>query len=574
MFESDSDFNNSPSQNNNTNNSYVDYLRKASQASEAGDEVLGLHLYLAAYERAAQGSDASNPAVINGLRKAWQLACSCKERSLAEYIFEKLEPFLSSDEIAQCAAQLQRLALDKLEEFGLSREDLEDMTDMISQDFFGMNPDSYGLRVEKAISSTLQPGLLSRGLVRSMKTDNVDQEADEENQTIASQEDVAHEQQSDSDIAQTDVADLVFAVQEQEAEAPAITDAIVNSTEASLDQAFTSTNDVSLDSMKFGLVMPSKKQEGDSLLERMTYNDLIGYETVIDVMRKNGVGVENDPDYRELVKTLNLKHGLTKVPITDIFLFRSAEREDANQFMMATLGEVNLPAIRMRMEENLQGMPVLVVMASSERQSRFSPTQNPFEGGGVLVLEDIDLWGSPLAEMNNEESNALTQVQLSRGAREALNLIRTSVENPDVYVLVSATQESSIDSFLLELLEPLTVVDIALPNEQERCELWINIVREHPSLRAVNRAELVKYSAGISRYDIYMAAREAVEEAYKMSLSTRRYVPVTTENIYEKIAAYQPLDSEEYRQMEDAVIEGFSKELEGIDEYFAKKKDG
>ena len=45
----------------------------------------------------------------------------------------------SSDEAAACAEQLQSLALDKLEEYGLSREDLEDMTDMISQDFLGID---------------------------------------------------------------------------------------------------------------------------------------------------------------------------------------------------------------------------------------------------------------------------------------------------------------------------------------------------------------------------------------------------------------------------------------------------
>ena len=58
---------------------------------------------------------------------------------MAEYIFEKLEPYMTSEEVADCAEQLQRLALDKLEEFGLTREDLEDMTDMISQDFLGLS---------------------------------------------------------------------------------------------------------------------------------------------------------------------------------------------------------------------------------------------------------------------------------------------------------------------------------------------------------------------------------------------------------------------------------------------------
>lgn len=572
MFENDSDLNNSPSQNNDRNNSYIDYLRKAAQASGAGDDVLGLHLYLAAYERAVQGTGVLDPAVITGLREAWQLACRAKERSLAEYIFEKLEPYLSSDEIAQCAAQLQRLALDKLEEFGLSREDLEDMTDMISQDFFGMDPASYGLRVEKAMSSPLQSNLLSRGLIRSTKGDDFEHDAHAEvTADLSVQEGETEGRRADNGETPQEAVDpsakehAFDALSEPDAqEAFALKDGAQQTEEQA--------NPDSAETVDLGMVRADESEE-DSFPERMTYKDLIGYETVIDVMRKNGIGVENDPLYRELVQTLNARHGLSKTPITDIFLFRSAVREDASQFMMATLGEIELPAIRMRMEENLQGMPVLVVMASSEKQSRFGPMQNPFENGGVLILEDIDLWGSPLSDLNADESNGFMQVQLSRGAREALNLIRSSVENPDVYILVSAARGGSIDPFLLDLLEPLTAIDIDLPNAQERTDLWVNIAREHPSLRMVDRASLVKYSAGMSRYDIYMAAREGVEEAYKMSLSAREYVPVTAENIFEKIAAYQPLDSEQYHQMEDAIVAAFGKELDNIDSFLGTKKE-
>ncbi|MDR2716020.1 MAG: hypothetical protein LBB46_04670, partial [Coriobacteriaceae bacterium] len=138
MFGSDADANNPPSQNNNTG-SYAEYLTRAAQACANGDDVLGMHLYLAAYERAIHDSYVADPVVIDGMRRAWQLACQCKERSLAEYIFEKLEPYLSTDEVTQCASQLQRLALDKLEEFGLTQQDLEEMTEMISHDFFGMD---------------------------------------------------------------------------------------------------------------------------------------------------------------------------------------------------------------------------------------------------------------------------------------------------------------------------------------------------------------------------------------------------------------------------------------------------
>lgn len=158
MFENDA--NSSPSQNDEHSNSSTEYLRLASQACASGDAVLGMHLYLAAFERAQHGEgSAVDEAALEGLKQAWQLACKLKERSIAEYAFERLEPYLSSDEAAACAEQLQSLALDKLEEYGLSREDLEDMTDMISQDFLGFDAARL-MRVEHVMSILMPPYLL------------------------------------------------------------------------------------------------------------------------------------------------------------------------------------------------------------------------------------------------------------------------------------------------------------------------------------------------------------------------------------------------------------------------------
>ena len=71
-----------------------------------------MHLYLAAYEKATADPGVSDAIAFASLREAWDLACSLKERSMAEYVFEKLEPYLNGDEIARCAHQLQALALD------------------------------------------------------------------------------------------------------------------------------------------------------------------------------------------------------------------------------------------------------------------------------------------------------------------------------------------------------------------------------------------------------------------------------------------------------------------------------
>ena len=99
---------------------------------------------------------------------------------------------------------------------------------------------------------------------------------------------------------------------------------------------------------------------------------------------------------------------------------------------------------------------------------------------------------------------------LSRGAREAIGLVRSAVENPDVFVLASAAEAGEIDPFFYDLLEPLSIVDIDYPKPEERVDIWMEIAREHPSLRGVNRVDLVRLSSGMPRYDIYMAAREAI----------------------------------------------------------------
>ena len=93
----------------------------------------------------------------------------------------------------------------------------------------------------------------------------------------------------------------------------------------------------------------------------------------------------------------------------------------------------------------------------------------------------------------------------------------------------------------------------------------MDLARAHPSLRALNREELVRLSANMPRYDLYMAVREALEEAYKQGLVERRYQPVTRENLFDKLAAYQPLDSAEYAALENAVISDFAAGLDDLE---------
>ena len=499
------------SSNSDNEGSAQEFLRRAATACAAGDTVIGLHLYLAAFEQASHSPIAPSDAAIEGLKQAWSLSCKLGERALSEYIFDKLEPYLDPEEVPAYTQQLQQLALDKLEEFGLSRDELEDMADAISRDLLGLDdPSQVRTHVMVAHPSTMDK-------VRSRAGADAGGKGASSKRARAEEADSAPDEHEVQDAATGESEDSEI--------------------------SFATT-------------------------ERITYADLVGYDETIKMMRSFGIGVGNDPDFHDLVHTLNVRHGLNRMPATDTLLFRSPAREDATRFAIATIGELELPTVRLHVEESLAGMPVLCVMAQTERQLRLGSAGSVFEGRGVLMLEDIDLWGAPPVDSDsNEGFGGFMMAHLSRGAREAINLIRTAADNPDVYVIATASTVDEIDPFFCELLEPFTLVDIGHPTVAERIDIWMDVMREHPSMRSVDRAALVKCSAHLPRYDIYMAAREAIEEAYKEGLALRKYVPVTSENIFEKLAAYQPLDSDEYRELEDAVIRDFRRSIDEIDRF-------
>ena len=515
-----------------------DFLTKAADACAAGDLVLGMHLYLAAYEKAATDPLMPASVALNSLREAWHLACDLKERSMAEYVFEKMEPYLSGDEISQCAEQLQSLALERLAQFGFSREELEGMADMLSQEFGEGAP---LVKFEQISAPIVLPTIPPFDL-----------------DAIAPAEPRPANRESD----------LLDALASARAKAEQETPENAAPADGATDGAPEPPSSLPLAQQIADDALPTMPdvQVPGSRPPSFTYRNLVGYDEAIAIMRDYGVGLQNDRTFLNFVGMLNHRHGLDRMPALDTMLFRSPAREDAMRFVEATIGELNLPALRMSMDENIQGMPVLCVTAKSDNHPKLNRGHNRFDGPGILVVEDIDLWVVPPEVGNTEGFGGFMMANMSRGAREALNLIRSAVDDPDVFVLVTASTENDVDPFFYDLLEPMSVVEIGVPNDQERSDIWTEIAREHPSMRTINRVDLMRYSVGMPRYDIYMAAREAIEEAYKLGLVTRKYQPVTAQNIFEKLAAYQPLDSVEYRALEAEVIKDFQHDLDHLED--------
>ena len=666
--------NETPSQNNGCSEQPIDYLTKAAEACASGDATLGMHLYLAAYEKAAANPRTSTSIAVVALREAWRLACELRERSLAEHIFEKLEPYMTGDEIAECAQALQDMALERLEQYGFSREELKDMAEVISQDLGGV--DASVVKVEH-ISL---PGLPSLEFeVQDVKIERVEEPADdasadgevpaEELPAEASLAEVPAEEPTAGDPTQQDENKLLgaasvfnpydmyptssegsswraatnigsgwsesvgldgttvldsrfdgfFPEKKQPAEAPSEA-APAGATSADLaaqDQGVPGSAPASVSESapvsapepapavapepepvpapataaelaskpalapEFAPAQapapePAPEPSGQAITQQgnanvpsmpqipnltnhvFNYQSLVGYDDAVAMMRDFGVGLHNDEDFKSFVQMMNEQHGLDRRPAADTILFRAPAIEDATRFVEATIGELDLPVLRMSMEEGFQGMPVLCVTTDNNNRPRMNRQHNRFEGPAILVLDDLDLWSVPEVPQAPEAGMpAFVMANMTRGAREAIDLIRASVENPDVVVLATASTTGEVMPFYYEVLEPLSIIDIANPSERERSAIWEEIMTNHPSMRGLDLDDLVRFSAGMARFDIYMAAREAVEETYKAGLVKRMFMPVTNAVIFDKIAACHPLDSDEYRQIEERVVGDF-----------------
>ena len=305
-----------PFQDSRSNSSQA-YLKRAASAVAEGDSVLGIHLYLAAYERALRESIMPGEEVLEGMSKAWDLAIKTKQRSLAEYIFEKLEPYWDSNEVSRHADELQRLAFDKLEEYGFDRDAIEGMADMVNQDLMEAAPDML-CRFEKstpAEASASAPAEAAQAAAGSVQNASGSAEANR------SSADANREQ------AVKDLTSLIFGQASEAKAEPAVPE------------------------------------------QRFDYRSLVGFGNAVETMGELGVGRSRDPEFARFVAMLNARHGLSGIPRLGTLLFRCPAREDSNYFMVATAGELNMPAIRMRLDQNAQGQAVLCVMASADFKS-------------------------------------------------------------------------------------------------------------------------------------------------------------------------------------------------------------
>lgn len=567
-------------------NSSQAYLQRAASAVEEGDIVLGIHLYLAAYERALRENRIPSEAVLEGMTKAWDLAIRAKQRSLAEYIFEKLEAFWTPEEMARHAQELQELAFDKLEEYGLDRSLVEDMADMVSQDLMDATDDVLYRYDGDVVDNTALP------LKRSAKNGQLSSKAENDKLNEASVKGSVSsgaEQKAANQGSQSNPSDDPASVSKEKDIAALNSAALTSSSSEERNGGVHNEDNAGVDKGALEIesaVIPSdsplaaafaqltnlatgaaSKETQEAPQQQFNYRNLVGFDKAIASMAKLGVGRAKDPEFSQFLEMLNFRHGMPGMPGLGTLIFRSPAREDANCFMVATVGELGLPAVRMRLDRNAMGQVVLCVMASPNFKARLSGvSRSGFDSPTVVVLEDLDLWDLPFFDGSFDDVQSLLTIQLSRGAREALALVQAALTSPEATVLISASEPSEIDPFFWDLIGDHRFVDIDLPDEDERRKIWLSEQSQHPSMRGLNRGQLVDFSRGLSRFEIYAISNESVEEAYRESVAQNTFCAVETDKVLMRLSNFQPLESEEYKRMEDLAVDHFRKELANIDD--------
>lgn len=567
-------------------NSSQAYLQRAASAVEEGDIVLGIHLYLAAYERALRENRIPSEAVLEGMTKAWDLAIRAKQRSLAEYIFEKLEAFWTPEEMARHAQELQELAFDKLEEYGLDRSLVEDMADMVSQDLMDATDDVLYRYDGDVVDNTALP------LKRSAKNGQLSSKAENDKLNEASVKGSVSsgaEQKAANQGSQSNPSDDPASVSKEKDIAALNSAALTSSSSEERNGGVHNEDNAGVDKGALEIesaVIPSdsplaaafaqltnlatgaaSKETQEAPQQQFNYRNLVGFDKAIASMVKLGVGRAKDPEFAQFLEMLNFRHGMPGMPGLGTLIFRSPAREDANCFMVATVGELGLPAVRMRLDRNAMGQVVLCVMASPNFKARLSGvSRSGFDSPTVVVLEDLDLWDLPFFDGSFDDVQSLLTIQLSRGAREALALVQAALTSPEATVLISASEPSEIDPFFWDLIGDHRFVDIDLPDEDERRKIWLSEQSQHPSMRGLNRGQLVDFSRGLSRFEIYAISNESVEEAYRESVAQNTFCAVETDKVLMRLSNFQPLESEEYKRMEDLAVDHFRKELANIDD--------
>ncbi|MDR1013635.1 MAG: hypothetical protein LBL86_01460 [Coriobacteriales bacterium] len=488
------------------------YLEAAQAALLNRQPRLAVHLFRAAFEVESSFGRLVSAQVLDGMRKAWDLAFEMGDRSVAESLFTDLVPYNSPEQNEQATMRLQALALGQLESMGVTEDDLESIADTLSHEMSGADD-----------------GRLLDSLKSVLEQIGMSLEADGPSQAIQ--------------------------------KLPSIEAIIPAASAASAQEA----------PAKAGLArLGGKLRERDGRPKdgerpgRLDYQVLTGYDRALAHMSGFGFLSSDDSGHHRFIERSAAMHGLPRLSLDGAFLFFGPSREDVSLFAHATAGEIGFPMLHVSVDLDRQGNGTIKLVGPFKRGFFGSPPDfMDMVLPCTVLIENID----HLQEMFDNEQQAIRRnggrgrAMMGGPGRsmqaEVTGYLRALSNKPGIVLMATAQHTAVLREPLRGLLGPTHDIEVGAPVAAERRDVLVSFAGEHPSFAELDVDRIARLSEGLSRNDLVFAAHSAVESAYRDSLRTGRYTKVTIGDVMVQLSPYLDHDSPLYQQVEDEAVAQF-----------------
>jgi hypothetical protein len=454
--------------------------------------------------------------VLDGVRKAWDLAFELGDRSTAESIFGDLVSHNSPEQNEQATMRLQALAFDQLEDMGISGDDLENIAGAISHEMV----DSGGEKLIDSLKSILEQF--------GMADDDEDSQAIQALAPVESVNPTGRNPLKPDSLAKVNLSRIGKELYE------------------------------------FG-----EKSKDEDRQRNLDYRVLSGYGHVLERMRGFGFLSAGNQSYRDFIERSAAMHGVSRLSLDGTFFFFGPSREDVSLFAHATAGEIGFPVLHVAVDLDAQGNGTIKLAGPFKRGFFGSPPDFiDMATPCTVLIENIDY----LQEMFNNEQQAIKRSggrvrgMMGPSGRsmqaEITAYLRALRRRPGVIVMATSQHGDILREPLRGLLGSLHEIEVGAPFEDERRDVLIDFAAEHPSFAELDIQRIARFSEGLSRSELVSAAHAAVESAYRESLRTGRYNQVTLGDVLMRLAPLIDHDSPLYQQMEDEAVIQLAQDME------------
>jgi SpoVK/Ycf46/Vps4 family AAA+-type ATPase len=294
------------------------------------------------------------------------------------------------------------------------------------------------------------------------------------------------------------------------------------------------------------------------------FMNLAGYDSCVKKLKYLGISNTEKSKNSSMVAALNKFHGIPSRPALKPIVFIGDSTEEIEPLLQATTDELSCATIKMSVQETPAGLPAIVSQANKtavQLAHGRAPLMCLSENSGLLIIENLEDW-TPFFEGSSFEfgdgEHSVFSIHLTPAGKEFINLIEACVKNPNVQIICTTTCPEDIPTHLLDILGNVSEVKVEKPNIQERRQLWTKLASTHPSLRGLNFEELSKLTKHLTRTDIEKVVQEAIAESYNTSLRAGKCDSVKRENLFEKILLRQDKNTEEFKRIEEVLVDSFA----------------